>query len=441
MALRSAVLLLAFVLAVLPVSAAPTPNNDDSCDIAVLPAATLLLPYFEVDVTSPNGATTLFTITNTSPLEQIARVKLWTDYAFEVVEFNIYLTGYDVQSINLYDVIVRGVIAPENGTGTEISPVGDFSVSNPKLRTTSCARLPGVIPSAYRTRMINAFTTGQVPALGALPECKAIGGKHTNAVGYATVDVVRQCASNLGPEDYYGDVILFDNVLTGDYQHIDRERRFSEGSPMVHIRAVPEGGTAPERLAAPEEYAVTFPRTFYSRFQPDGRKTFDARQPLPSLFAARWIHGSTSGQFRTTFTIWREGRTPLNAPCADYVKNVAGVVETVTFDEEENGQAAAVDIVICTPLVIENLIPNTARLSVADPVFPRPTTGAIAGWVYFNLDNCTRDEYASQNWVTTAMRAEGQFSVEMDATMLGNGCTPPLGDSEISAGTATIGPP
>jgi hypothetical protein len=24
-------------------------NNDDTCDIALLPAATLLLPYFEVD--------------------------------------------------------------------------------------------------------------------------------------------------------------------------------------------------------------------------------------------------------------------------------------------------------------------------------------------------------------------------------------------------------
>lgn len=39
-------------------------NNDDSCDIKVGPAATLLLPYFEVDVNGTTGQTTLFTVTN-----------------------------------------------------------------------------------------------------------------------------------------------------------------------------------------------------------------------------------------------------------------------------------------------------------------------------------------------------------------------------------------
>ena len=35
-------------------SGAPTTtNNDDSCDLGTAPAATLLLPYFEVDIASP----------------------------------------------------------------------------------------------------------------------------------------------------------------------------------------------------------------------------------------------------------------------------------------------------------------------------------------------------------------------------------------------------
>src|SRR6266550_1707987 len=78
------------------------------------PAATLLLPYFEVDAYAPigSGPTTLFTITNTSRYPQIAHVTLWTDWAFPVLGFNLFLTGYDVQAINLYDVIVRGIIAP-----------------------------------------------------------------------------------------------------------------------------------------------------------------------------------------------------------------------------------------------------------------------------------------------------------------------------------------
>src|SRR5215213_4992621 len=79
-----------------------TTDNDDSCDISLLPAATLLLPYFEVDVTSRQGETTLITVTNTSNVEQVAHVVLWTDWGFPVIDFNVYLTGYDVQSLNLY---------------------------------------------------------------------------------------------------------------------------------------------------------------------------------------------------------------------------------------------------------------------------------------------------------------------------------------------------
>src|SRR5437764_9790368 len=91
-----------------------TTNNDDSCDISTAPAATLLLPYFEVDFNSPQttARTTIFTITNVSALPQIAHVVVWTDWSFPALDFNIWLTGYDVQSINLYDLFSRGVIAP-----------------------------------------------------------------------------------------------------------------------------------------------------------------------------------------------------------------------------------------------------------------------------------------------------------------------------------------
>src|SRR5438094_6505309 len=103
-----------------------TTNNNDSCDIGVAPAATLLLPYFEVDA-SPGatgaGATTLFTITNTSRYPQIAHVTVWTDWSFPVLDFNIFLTGYDVQGINLFDVIVRGIIVPGTPSGTSITTV------------------------------------------------------------------------------------------------------------------------------------------------------------------------------------------------------------------------------------------------------------------------------------------------------------------------------
>src|SRR5262245_41973551 len=114
-----------------------TTNNNDSCDLSLTPAATLLLPYFEVDTAAAQGTgtTTLFTVVNTSRYPQIAHVTVWTDWAYPVIDFNLFLTGYDVQGINLFDLIVRGVIAPGAPSGTSITtppgspPYGNSSPS------------------------------------------------------------------------------------------------------------------------------------------------------------------------------------------------------------------------------------------------------------------------------------------------------------------------
>src|SRR5258706_12599306 len=72
-----------------------TTNNDDACDISVAPAATLLLPYFEVDFvsTAATARTTLFTITNTSPVPQIPHVLLSTHRPFAALDFNTFPPG------------------------------------------------------------------------------------------------------------------------------------------------------------------------------------------------------------------------------------------------------------------------------------------------------------------------------------------------------------
>ena len=80
-------------IAIAAIAAPTTTNNDDSCDISALPAATLLLPYFEVDLSSRNGADTLFSVTNVTHLPRIARVTIWTDYAYPLFSFNVFLTG------------------------------------------------------------------------------------------------------------------------------------------------------------------------------------------------------------------------------------------------------------------------------------------------------------------------------------------------------------
>src|SRR5215510_5660670 len=101
------------------------------CTIDDVPAATLLLPYFEVALDDPNGVTTLFSVNNASATAVLAHVVVWSDLSVPVLDFNIYLTGYDVQSINLRDILVTGTLPRTASAGQDpgdtISPKGQFS--------------------------------------------------------------------------------------------------------------------------------------------------------------------------------------------------------------------------------------------------------------------------------------------------------------------------
>jgi hypothetical protein len=447
--------------ATFPTGGAATTNNDDSCDIGVAPAATLLLPYFEVDIADPTGENTLFTITNTSSEEAIAHVVLWTNWSYPVVDFNIYLTGYDVQSISLYDVIARGVIAPaagdktDVGTGTDISPNAradqDYLDLGP-ADYSDCVSLPGNVPEFYVTRMQNAFTLGTVAAAQGFGACNFVGTVNENAVGYATIDVAEVCGTGLPTDgvDYFTEEMRFDNILIGDYQQLNDGNNFAQGETMVHIRAVPELD------GEPGDFATNFDRTFYSRYQDGG--TADRRQPLPATFAARWIDGGP-GSWATYFKVWREGVTGEAAetscsatPGSDTWSGNGSlsVRDWVTFDEDENaeGLGAPGGPIISPPQPGAPGLTTreTQLLNVASASFPQ--VDANAGWIYLNLDHGSpedpigvpaptagslADSIASQNWVIVSMRAEGRFSVDFDAAWLGNGCSPVVGVSEITS--------
>ena len=430
-----------------------TTNNDDSCDIGVAPAATLLLPYFEVDIDSAagTGENTLFTITNVSNLPQVAHVTLWTDFSYPVIDFNIYLTGYDVQSISLHDVIARGRIAPDSGTGSAISPVGELSgtsataeFNNPLVNEASCASAaPVQLSQAFINRMQSAFTTGKIGTFGNLAACNNIGGQHDNAVGYVTVDVASLCSTSL-PTDagYFTTEVLFDNVLIGDYQQVNSDEDFAQGNPMVHIRAIPEGGTAADPVI------INFDRTFYSRYTGIAGNV-DRRQPLPALFAARWISGGATS-FETFFKIWREGVTGATSACAPNggsfpLNGQLGVTELVRFDEEENPTTLAPSEPVSPPLETDVSFPETGLHDVSDTTsFPQNPDGAVSGWMYMNLNEPASTAFpqgvASQNWVVISMRAEDRFSVDFDAAWLGNGCTGEIGQSEATGAGDPIGP-
>jgi hypothetical protein len=416
--------------ATFPTGNPATTNNDDSCDIGVTPAATLLLPYFEVDLTNPLGPTTLFTITNVSQAPQIAHVTIWTDWSFAVLDFNIFLTGYDVQAINLYDIIGRGRIAEPGTSSLPVNDVGRRSLNNIANAAigqsfTNCDRLAVRIPDSLLPALQSALTTGLYNPAG-VTGCgnTRIGGTHTLAKGYVTVDLASNCNTSL-PSDagYSSTQILYNNVLIGDFQQVDSINNFAQGNPMVHIRAIPEGG-------APGGGVTNFLRTFYSRYQAGG--TADRRQPLPSTFAARWINGGSTA-FNTTYKIWREGTTGAGASCAAYAANgLIAITEFVRFDEDENPTTFTPGEIISPVPTGGVSLPEASRVSAVADIFPPNPDGAVAGWMYLNLDNgfdyvnqLPNAIDASQNWVIVSMAADGRYSVDFDAAWLGNGCSPP----------------
>jgi hypothetical protein len=391
-------------------------ENSASCDLSTTPAATLLLPYFEVAVHDVvNDATnTIFSIINTVRTPQIARVTIWTDQGYPVVWFNVFLTGYDVQSISLYDVLARGVI-PQTSSAIAPGPKASTNSANARLQNLGgCAESGGELSASSLGDLQAVLTTGERANSVCL-----VGSAHDHATGYVTIDLVSSC-STVSPLDpsYYSQVLLFDNVLTGDWERIAPERttgNFAGGSPLVHIKAVPEGGTA-------STYTTELPYTFYDRFTPLTARHVDRRQPLPSSFAARFIQGGT-GQFFTDFLVWREGAGSVANGCAS-ANAAMPMTSVIRFDENEN------------PTVNNSttaVSPSAALMSTTSSSFPPLSGVTLTGWMMLNLDNHSLINVAgaarpSQNWVVVHLSAEGRYGVDYDATSLTNGCvssTPP----------------
>jgi hypothetical protein len=437
--MRSAIVLLLLLACA---AAAQTTNNEDSCDISVAPAATLLLPYFEVE-TATRAETTLLTVTNVSAQPTTAHVTLWTDYGYPALVFNLFLTGYDVQPIDLYDVIVNGVIAADED----------------RSGLTSCAHIEKSVPPALLADVRSALTTGRTSACNGSASAPRIGtNKGTLAAGYATIDVAWRCSMSLpNRPEYFRDEILFDNVLIGDWIILHRYSGSGDtafGSPMVHIRAVPEGG----RFGVP--VPTNLPYTFYTRYLGALPRGFDRRQPLPSVFAARVTQSNKFDGPTTRLLIWREGtRGPLSAGCAGYLGTNANaaeptprttgnsfmlVPEIVGFDSHENPYTYPLSVIPDSVPFIPTL-PETSARYLLSSIFPPIyfAAGDDIGWFYLNLNSglTAGTPHPSQNWVVVSTSSGFDRIYAYDAAWLGNGCSPaPPDKTKANGGTANVGP-
>jgi hypothetical protein len=398
------------------------------CTADEVPAATLLLPYFEVDLGNPAGISTLLSINNASATAVLAHVVLWSDLSVPVLDFNIYLTGYDVQTISLRDLLTgwmpQTASAGQDPTDT-ISPKGAFSQD---INFASCNGLlppPTPLPPDFVDHLRLSLTGKPSPVFGGLCAGRDLGDNI--ARGYITVDTVSSCTLRFpGDPGYFapggGGEATDQNVLWGDYFYVDNSQNLASGNPMVHI----EAGPTDTETSTPGQY------TFYGRYV--NWTAADNREPLSTNFAARFVTGGTfSGG--TDLIVWRDSKvnqSPFTCPVAPGLRPPwypLGQEGIVIFDESEHPQVPQT-FPVSPPPVQTGLIPFPAeaqRTAVGGASLPVPYN---FGWMYLNLNttvaaagnNPPEDPSAAQAWVTVEMKALGRFSVGYDAVQLDSAC-------------------
>jgi hypothetical protein len=440
---------IALYLALACLLAFSLPAFAEICTIDDVPAATLLLPYFEVDLGNINGVNTLFSINNASASAAVAHVTMWTDQSIPTLDFDVYLTGYDVQTISVRDLFAG--ILPRTAdagadTGDTASPTTGISNKGTLSQDINFPGSSGPCVAAYTnpvldnfriTNLIAAHTGNNAPAYGG-----CLGANYGDNIvrGYITVDSVTQC-NLLFPSStgYFGTGIADNrNILWGDYFYVNSAQNFAQGETLVHVEScpTPSVGTGVGRCPfAPGAY------TFYGRYAAVAGQ--DQREPLSTTFASRYING---GIFNggTDLIVWRDSKTipsGVNGPytCGRTDRPAwfpLNQTDVVAFDEMENPEDLCFTGDVVSPPIggAQTCFPLEAQrvsLSGGNVIGSDPTPTAAFGWIFLNLNHTLAatagtDPFpgVAQAWVTTVMDADGRFSVGYDAIQLDSACAP-----------------
>jgi hypothetical protein len=440
------------------------------CTIDDVPAATLLLPYFEVDLSpgATGGINTLFSINNASASAAVAHVTVWTDQSIPTLDFDVYLTGFDVQTISLRDIFVLGNLprTADDGAdpGDTANPNDGISNQGSLSQDINFPGSSGPCVAPYTNPVLDGFRISNLQAAHTGRNAAAYGGclgafyGDNIARGYVTVDSVTQC-NLLFPSSatyFSGGIADTRNILWGDYFYVQADENFAQGETLVHIEScipgngfagfVGNGGRRPgtagtawcpfaPSVPGPAEY------TFYGRYEAVAGK--DQREPLSTTFATRFING---GAFNggTDLIVWRDSKTTptgVNGPytCGSTTRPAwfpLNQTDVVAFDEQENPQDLCFtgDVIspplggaqTCFPLEAQRVSLGGGNVIGSDPI-----PDADFGWMFLNLNHTLAasagvDPFPgiAQAWVTTIMSAEGRYSVGFDAIQLDSACEP-----------------
>jgi hypothetical protein len=385
---------LALVVGLLAVGAGPAGAGEAprGCASGAVPAATLLVPYFEVDLDGADGRTTLVAVSNAGSHSTLAHVVLWTDWGLPTLAFDLFLAQDDLQSINLRDVFAGAL--PATGGGSFVG------CSNPLT-------LPTLDATALAT--LRQQHTGQPDSQG---KCAGSGrGGVDVATGYVTIDVAQGCSATRPYPTNNGYFIAGgtgiasnENLLLGDFFYVDGAQNYAQGNEAVPIvaDAARFGG---------------WHSTFYGAWT--GHTGDDARAPLGTRYRARYMNGGAfSGG--TDFIVWAEPSysTPQPVRCGEREDSVdrCQLLRLIVFNEEA----------VLENVIYDDVVPEVAaRRSVGSEELP-----AISPFGTIDVENLIQPcpfpgaSIPLQSWVMPLSSASGRFSVGLNASRTGDELCP-----------------
>ncbi len=279
--------------------------------IDAVPAATLLLPHFEVDP-GASGIRTVFTVGNISDLPVLAHVTLWTDRGVPSFTFDMRLDGYGVVEVDLHALFADGAL-PQTSAGAFPSCAGVLPPAN--------------LSGAQVTGLRNAHTGLASSLLG--NQCGGATHGDSIARGYATIDVVNACTQLRPSQPGYfvlggNGVARNDNVLWGEHSTYDPVEGFAHGDSLVHIEASSAHPATDGTPSPDNDY------TFYGRLL--GGNGADNREGLPQHWMGRFASRGIIDQ--TIATVWRDPGFIAPFACASPPAGLpSGVI--VAFDQQE----------------------------------------------------------------------------------------------------------
>lgn len=259
------------------------------CAMDPAPAATVLVPYVEADVANcavSSLRTTRVSLLNPTPTPVLVHVTLWSDAAVPVLNFDVYLAGQVVESLDLRQILCDGDLP---STGSAVSPVG--TLADPPAAFPLCNDTtdpnngqpvypPGVVPPTLRASLRAALTGQFATVFGG---CVGFAHGDNVARGYLTVDAVDQCSVLFPSDPGYSTILADDNAVVADVVMV------SASGIETAIEAVP--------LEADPTVFSAGDTTFYGRY--NGLSADDAREPLPTTFSSGFRQGDR-------LIVWRE---------------------------------------------------------------------------------------------------------------------------------------